>query len=299
MLSSLSKLVESLARLKDFSWNESDWHEPERSIGIQCNSFGAYQCWEADGPAKQLFAEISADIAALLYARADEIDYGEPLAGHVLMFGLYMIGRDRSKARPTLLFSHPQPKPRQRAKKFVKESDILQRYPKVVLAESREAPMAQGLVGFRAKSPGRGLTEPTSIKSSSNPEFRISECNVYEIRASGNYSNPALFITSPLGKTAVIGLVVCYREKLYGVTVAHAFVKIREPNLNIDGTLSHHSTTKADDIDIERPHKKSGYNVEFAFDDDVEEESDVDEEKNIAMTSNGSRSPLEKKAPKY
>ncbi|KAE8441668.1 hypothetical protein EG329_004589 [Mollisiaceae sp. DMI_Dod_QoI] len=289
MLSSMNRLLETLARLRDFSWNAPDWQEPEDSIGIQCNSFGPYQCWEADGPAKRLFADISADIGALLHARAEEIDYGEPVAGHVLMFGMYMIGKDRSKARPTLLFSHPRPKPRQRAKQFVKESIILQGYPKIVLAESREAPMAQGLVGYRTNSPSQSPTTSTYAKSSA--VFAADPDLVYILPHHLNSERNAEYIPiiTSLGKRAIISLIVSYRGERYGVTVAHAFTAIqaKDQDGNSTGTSAHHGLPQGYNVE---EHHYSEDNVEFAFDDEDEEKSTFgeDEGQNIAITSTGS-----------
>jgi hypothetical protein len=57
----------------------------------------------------------------------------------------YMVGREPGVARPTLIFTCKRPKPRRRAMKFVKESDILHGHPKVALAESSTMPMAMGM----------------------------------------------------------------------------------------------------------------------------------------------------------
>ncbi|KAL2062609.1 hypothetical protein VTL71DRAFT_5681 [Oculimacula yallundae] len=271
MLSSMNKLIESLTRLRDFSLGEQHWQEPETSIGIQCNSFGQYQCWEADGPAKRLFLEIEADISALLFTRAEEIDYGEPVAGHFLMFGMYMIGRDRSKARPTLLFSHPRPKPRQRAKQFIKESTILHGHPKIVLAESGDPPMAQGAVAFRAKTTGQ-----RSVMLAS-PEVFAYRPTDFTLLQPLNLRRRVIStpIMTSLGKLATISLVVSYQGEEYGVSVAHAFMGM-QPEDHTDllaETQLHHSDHSND----------------FAFDsEDDEELSEGEEEQDVAVTSTGS-----------
>ncbi|KUJ20175.1 uncharacterized protein LY89DRAFT_473235 [Mollisia scopiformis] len=123
---------------------KSTWPNPELSIGSKCRRIGDRECWEAVGPAQLLFNEISQSIGDLLDARVDEIEEGEPVAGNILTYGMYMIGREPTTARPTLIFTCERPKPRRRAIKFVKESEILKGRPKIALAESSVVPMAMG-----------------------------------------------------------------------------------------------------------------------------------------------------------
>lgn len=118
-----------------FSLQKSQWPNPHLSIGTKCNRMGSNKCWEASGPAQELFAQISQNVGDLLDARVEDIEEGEPVAGHVLIFGMYMIGKDIDTARPTLVFTCQRPKPRRRAIKFIKESEILKDHSKIALAE--------------------------------------------------------------------------------------------------------------------------------------------------------------------
>jgi hypothetical protein len=105
---------------------------------------GDNECWEAIGPAQALFTQISQPIGELLDTRVEEIEEGEPVAGNILTYGMYMIGRDLSTARPTLIVTCQRPKPRRRAIKFIKESEFLKGHPKIAIAESSAVPMALG-----------------------------------------------------------------------------------------------------------------------------------------------------------
>ncbi|KAH6664905.1 hypothetical protein B0J14DRAFT_681363 [Halenospora varia] len=122
----------------------SPWPNPQLSTGTKCNRVGNQECWEAIGPAQELFAQLSQSIADLLDARVEDIEEGEPVAGNILTFGMYMIGRDQTTARPALIFTCRRPKPRRRAIKFIKESEILKGYPKISFGEGSTVPMAMG-----------------------------------------------------------------------------------------------------------------------------------------------------------
>ena len=52
------------------------WPNPEVSIGAKCNSLGNYDCWEADGPAKEAYLQIAERIVELLSARMEDLDKG-------------------------------------------------------------------------------------------------------------------------------------------------------------------------------------------------------------------------------
>jgi hypothetical protein len=122
-----------------FALPKSQWPNPELSIGTRCNRMGINECWEAIGPAQELFAQISQEIADLLDKRVDELMEGEPVT-KILTFGMYMIGRTSTVAQPTLVVTCERQKPRRRAIKFIKESSILKGHPKIAFAESSIPP---------------------------------------------------------------------------------------------------------------------------------------------------------------
>ena len=59
----------------------------------------------------------------------------------VLIFDIYMIGRDPSQARPTIVFSSENKTQRQRALKVIRESNILDGRPGLRLRDSSTPPM--------------------------------------------------------------------------------------------------------------------------------------------------------------
>lgn len=158
------KLGQRSTTLSRLGLVKNQWPEPHLSIGAKCNRLGGNECWKAIGPAEELFAHISKPIEDLLDARVDDLEEGEPVAGHILLFDLYMIGKSAATAQPTLLFTCRRPKPRKRAIKFVKESGLLRPHPKIALAESAVPPLVMGRGYVRLL--GRHTTHQSQGRSS-------------------------------------------------------------------------------------------------------------------------------------
>jgi hypothetical protein len=153
---------------------KAPWPNPQLSLGGKCDNLGANECWEAVGPAQEVFSKLAAKIGAILDTRVDELEEGEPMDGNPTTFGMYMIGKTPATARPTVLFTCQSANPRQRAVKFVKEAGILKEYPGIALAGSSTTPLAtrrrflrllSGLSDKLALGIGLGLGIPSLIIS--------------------------------------------------------------------------------------------------------------------------------------
>jgi hypothetical protein len=123
---------------------KAPWPNPQLSLGGKCDNLGANECWEAVGPAQEVFSKLAGKIGAILDTRVDELEEGELMDGNPTTFGMYMIGKTPATARPTVLFTCQSANPRQRAVKFVKEAAILKEYPGIALAGSSTTPLATG-----------------------------------------------------------------------------------------------------------------------------------------------------------
>lgn len=119
-----------------FTFTKSTWPDPQLSLGTKYNCLGGNECWEAVGPVQELFSKISASIGELLDALIDNLEEGEPVDSNILIFGMYMIGKNPATARPILLFTCQTPNPWQYTIKFLKKSTVLKGYSKIALAES-------------------------------------------------------------------------------------------------------------------------------------------------------------------
>ncbi|PMD49516.1 uncharacterized protein K444DRAFT_622585 [Hyaloscypha bicolor E] len=127
-----------------FKSTKLSWPNPQLSLGTQCRRLAGNDCWVAIGPARELFALIKKEIADLLDERIDELEIAEPLAGDIVMFNMYMIGKSAATAKPMILFTSQSQSRRRKAIKFVRESDILKNYPKIALAEAAMSPLTGG-----------------------------------------------------------------------------------------------------------------------------------------------------------
>jgi len=135
-----------------------------------------------------------------------------------IMFGLYMVGRNESKASPTLLFSCEPKGPRQKAMKLVKETGLLQGYPGVRLAKSSRPPTIAGLIrplGSVGAVDGDFVyfTPPTSDNACGLP---------IHVMALSDPGSMSISQKATLG--GFIRLTNSEHDSVYcGLTVAHAF----------------------------------------------------------------------------
>ena len=129
---------------RGFLFGKPQWPNTHLSLGINCNQLGSYNCWEAIGPAKEVFDALKLPIKRLLDARVEELEANDPIAGHILVYGMYMIGKEEATARPTILFSCQSARMRRRAIQYMKESRVLKDHPTVKMAESVAPPTVAG-----------------------------------------------------------------------------------------------------------------------------------------------------------
>lgn len=229
---------------------KSPWPEPELSIGLPCCSFGRHKCWEVVGPARDISQAIFRATKEVLDQHSEFLHETEKVPFSI-MFGLYMVGKNEKKSRPTLLLSCEPKIPRRKALKLVRESRILEDFPGVVLAESSQAPTALGHVrplgGLGAADPDFIFFSPPTLNNVCGRPILVMESN-----------DPENLAVTSVSLKATIGGFVRLRnsesEDVYcGLTVAHAFED--EPKA---------------------PHAFK--NIEFAFDGSDDEGHDDDDE---------------------
>lgn len=253
----------------EFSWSklrsstsltrQQRWPEPEQSTGTQCRRMGGNECWQAIGPAEQMNKELSKDIRKLLEERNEDIREGEPVDFY-FTFRLYMTGRRRSCARPTIMVCCERPIPRRRARELIKESGILDNYPGVILGESSYAPDFDGPIELLALGDLDIDAYPSAIGTLTTVFCRPFEdlCGL-EIFIKGNGGSAPL-------RRATIGGILRSKGRYYALTVAHVFDNVAVP-------------------------LKAPKAVDLEFDIDEQSDSDTDDENFVEATSGGSRTP--------
>jgi hypothetical protein len=220
---------------------------------------GKNECWQAIGPAGEMYKELSKDIKRLLEERAEYIDEGEPVIKQIT-FRLYMTGRRRSCARPTIMICCERPIPRRRARELIKESAILDNYPGVILGDSSHPPdFAQSPVQLALHNPstyGYPSAADTLTTIFCQPSQDLCGLEIF-IGGKGG--------SAPLRK-ATIGGILRSEDRYYALTVAHVF----------------------DDVTASLQAPKA---IDFEFDIDEQSESETEDVEFVEATSGGSRTP--------
>ncbi|OCL13032.1 hypothetical protein AOQ84DRAFT_272072, partial [Glonium stellatum] len=90
-------------------------------------------CWEAIGPARELFEKLGPEIKNYLESYADPVSLD-------VIWSIYMIGRSEEASAPKVIFSCSDVTARKKVRKVVEESAILLGYPGIGLEDSPVPP---------------------------------------------------------------------------------------------------------------------------------------------------------------
>jgi hypothetical protein len=101
------------------------WSDPKKSIGkFRGIKSGKLNCWEAEGPAKELFEQIKPHIKELL-----ESACGPVPSSSFIHFDIFMFGETQASACPYIMFSCKHREPRINAVTAMRKSNILDHCP--------------------------------------------------------------------------------------------------------------------------------------------------------------------------
>jgi len=113
------------------------WPNPEESVGELRYSSKNQNYWDTKGPALESLAPLKEEIKDLLNLYSDNITKKEPVS---LLFDIFMIGRLKQTSCPTLIVICAKKEPRNRASKIIRESQLLDNYPGVLLGACSHHP---------------------------------------------------------------------------------------------------------------------------------------------------------------
>ncbi|KAF5546668.1 n-glycanase [Fusarium mexicanum] len=99
------------------SLQDDKWNNPEDSIGTFIGYLrgGRYRCWEAVGPARLAFSELSPDIKNCL-----ETSSIPP--ADIVSWSVYMVGHTEENAAPKILICSTDSKTRKKMRKLIRDS---------------------------------------------------------------------------------------------------------------------------------------------------------------------------------
>lgn len=122
-------------KLSNLLRRDSRWPDSEQSIGKLLLTKGQKNCWEAVGPARAAFLTFGPEITDYLNNAIEQRPGAEPVS-----FSIYMIGRNKARAVPTLLFCSEDYQSRKICQDAVNESGLMERYPGIKTGNAPRAP---------------------------------------------------------------------------------------------------------------------------------------------------------------
>jgi len=229
---------------------------------------GRNKCWDAIGPAGELSrGSLFKEIKRLLESRHEHLNEGESVP-RAILFEVYMIGRNESLARPTILFCCERKPPRQRAVKLVRESLVLVEYPGVQLGDCSRPP---GLT--RQPMP---LFDPMTIDDERVLVGGFYSGVLYKPPIKSLFGLPvSVQLSHGRPRAATIGGFICLGDTLVGLSVRHVFDEEQE----------------------ESNHEDLNTDMEFSLENDISDEEAGGEEDSdfVMMTSTGRPYQLQQK----
>jgi hypothetical protein len=215
-----------------------------------------YNCWEATGLAREKFVQLAQEIKVYLET------FSEPVLDPVT-WSIYMIGKSKATARPTVMFCCRESKSRRTVKKIIDDSGILLNYPGIKTDDSTLPPDFNQLIelSLRGDESDDDLNYSNSAKTVLCPSAE-------DLTGSRIYINSTMEDLDSLRK-ATAGGIVQWKDRYFGMTVSHVFFQ------NLSSS--------------QLPQVIDGCTFEFNLDEDSDGD-EIDEE-SMDTTSRGSLTP--------
>lgn len=190
---------------------EPRWPDLERSIGKLVHTKGQKKCWEAVGPARAAFLTLGLELKDYLDNNTESRPGSEKVT-----FSIYMIGRSKARASPTILFCSEDSRSRKTAHEAVKQSGLMERYPGIRTATALRAPEIES----------HGPLEPLALDTI--PHEHVQTSNQPGMNTFIHVSNNRIFTRQHLDKLskahlATLGGIVRRNDEIFVFTAGHPF----------------------------------------------------------------------------
>ncbi|KAL4885452.1 hypothetical protein BJY04DRAFT_134573 [Aspergillus karnatakaensis] len=236
------------------------WPDPEESIGKFCGTKkGKYNCWIAQGPARDAFDDIRPRIKQLLSSACGPV----PSSSFVL-FDIFMIGESEPTALPHIMFSCKHRDPRKKALAAVEQSDVLDGSPPGIQLGHWDYPPHIKDIRFLA-------SDATKVDSQDNSDSSLFEYDIMPVYGRhGTETVQALQLRikthgQPI-RTATIGGIVEHLNKRFYLAPAHTFSPQPEPIL--------HAAT--DDVELDSEDSECEFGGFGSGDEDVSDHQEAE-----------------------
>lgn len=176
------------------------WENPEESIGKFIKMIdGNKNCWKATGRAREMFEVFAKDIK--IYT--DEcVDFIPGL--HCVTWSIYMIGKNPQTATLVVMFFCEERGPRRKIQDYVKQSEILRKYPGIKTNNAALPPDLENLESLASNEISHGENSNISLFGSK-----------VVVKLSHNHSNST--------RIATAGGTVHHNGAAYVFTAGHLF----------------------------------------------------------------------------
>lgn len=209
------------SRTTMFKRRKIEWPDPEQSIGRARPSHSTSGCcWEAIGPARDAFDKIAEKIKELFQNQSDYLDEGEETSP-TFSYDIWMVGRDKSRAIPTIILGCQSSNVRDKAKTLLNESGILDSFPGINVKKTRRAPDRLA-ANDDTRELGRSESRPEDIDTVYAVEEE-DQCGVQIFLAN------AFNLPNKSAAKATIGGIVTVDSVAYGLSVSHVFASSYRP----------------------------------------------------------------------
>jgi len=194
------------------------WLNPQESIGTFCRELGSQKCWELTGPGLEKYQSLAGEVK-------DYLEKYSEIETAIVHWSAYMVGRSTTSANPTVFFCSRQAGPRQRVRKIVDRSGMLQNYPGFRTGDNTRPPGLGRLVALA----GSDDVEPVGSMCTCGSPTGVS-ISVYSAQS------------DQATRQATFGAIILFGKTLCFTTAAHAFrarisVSTARTTLNSNSTL--------------------------------------------------------------
>jgi hypothetical protein len=202
------------------------WPNPEASIGQYRSTFNGQKFWEIIDPGRKQLEPLLPAVKSLLDAHNEDLKERETVP---ILFALFMVGRTEVIACPTLVIICSKKGPRQKVADLIRNSEVLHKYPGVLLGTSSKRPRIPA--SGPPQSIASGIESGVQSSNQSDKPIYVKKSEFHAACGDPIYipvDEDSKIQESRIFRKATIGGYLKLKARdgmitIVGITVAHAF----------------------------------------------------------------------------